>query len=344
MLKKALILVLALVFAVALAGCLRPFQPSGQTTSTASQTDPSVSPSESSTEPGTTEPSGETTRPTTSVPSQTSVEPTETTLEPVDITYIVLTADEQHQVDLNGDGQSEQITYSVFNDYSFQLVVNEHIDGKVGENFLFSHIFLTDLDVRDGFLDVAVQELGPSDDYFTYFFYYDGTSLVYRGHVPGTICDPYSDTIASDPYGLGTIQLDGYGHLTARARGEVLYTWFYPQPWILDPQGQLQPVEQDYVLLTGFDEETGQETPEAMVTLKMDLPLYEQPGDSSAYLIARRGETAYLVRTDNSKWVQMRTEDDSLGWFELGDNIYSVMIGASEYFSEEVFGGLWYAD
>ena len=330
--KKLLAIALILAICLAATACLN-----NTTTQTATTT--------------TTTTQNETTITTTTTTTNESTDPnestestTEATEEPVVIYYQALPAEEMYKVDLNNDGEIDRVTYTVTNDYSFQLIVNSHIAGEIGENFLESAWFLTDLDIHDDYLDLAIQELGPSDDPFVCFYYLKENQLVYRGKVPGSICDPYSETLESDPYGLGTIELDGLGGLNARARGDVMFTWFYSQPWVLDSAGQLMQIEQDYIYLTGYDADAHLISDEYEITMKLDLPLVLEPGDTTASLVARSGETGYLVKTDNKKWVQMRTESGELGWFELGDNAYSVIVGASEYFSEEVFAGLDFAD
>ena len=60
--------------------------------------------------------------------------------------------------------------------------------------------------------------------------------------------------------------------------------------------------------------------------------------------MARAGEAASIVRTDNLEWVELRIQSGETGWFRLGSNPYSVVVGDREYFSEEVFDGLWFFD
>ena len=325
-----------------LAGCLPDVsQPSGQTTA------PATSQSAAATTGGT---SGTTAAATTtgSAAETTSGEtagptgPIETTV-PLDLSYQVLAADKTHQVDLNQDSKAESIAYTCTDEYSFNLTLNQSTQRFAGEMFVPDWFFLINLDMGDSYLDIAIQEQGASDDYQVHFFYYDGTQLVERGIVPGMICDFLSPTITIDPFGTGSIHLDGSGGLTALARGNVLHTWFFYEPWAIGADNMLHAIPQDYYPMWSYNPVTGEESPETAVTLKMDLPLLQSPDSAEPYLTAQVGQTAYLVQTDNSEWIQLRTEDGELGWFQLSDH-YQVLVSGIEYFGEEVFDGLTFAD
>jgi len=274
----ALTVVMAMLLAAVLpAGCLWP--PEGTTsggnptgTSTAGTTSTAATTTAASSETTTQSTSGATT-------SQTVTEPSgETTPPAADVPYFVLPAHQQVLFDLNSDGAKEVLRYGCDDDYSFTLALNQNTRRYEGEMFFPDWFFLVDLDSQDDYLDIAIQEQGPSDDYQVLFFYYDGHQLIKRGAVPGMICDLFSDTIETDPFGSGTVLPDGRGNLTAFARGEVLHTWFYDEPWKIGSDRLLQKIPQDFIPMLSFDPDTGEQLPETAVTLKMDLPLLESPG------------------------------------------------------------------
>jgi hypothetical protein len=157
------------------------------------------------------------------------------------------------------------------------------------------------------------------------------------------ICDPYSATIASDPYGLGNIELDNNGSLVALARGAVLHTWYYEEPWRIGTDKLLERIDRRYDPMQSEDPLTGERKAETPVTMKRDLPLVAQPGSSEVAAIARLGQGASLVQTDNQSWVQLRTESGVLGWFQLQD-YFMVLIDGQAFFGDDVFGGLNMAD
>lgn len=328
----AAILVLGLTAGCSITGTTTPS--GGQTTS---GSDPAATTGESTATPVQTTAAVETTAVT-----GTSA----TTTAPVSSIYFQpLPEDQACLYDLDNNGTKESFVYNVVDDYRITLTLNGTVTSLDGEMFLTGWFFLTDLDRNDNQLDLAIQELGPSDDYTVTFYYFNGSKLVSRGTVPGTICDPYADDIGNEAYGLGSITLNGAANLIAQARGNVLHTWFYDEPWRIAPGGKLEVIPQTYIPMFAYDSETGERLSETPVTLKVDLPLFNSPDASSdASLLARAGETAALVKTDNTEWVQLRNQAGQLGWFRLGDGGYSVIVGDSELFSEEVFEGLSFAD
>lgn len=259
------------------------------------------------------------------------------------LAYRALPADQVHKVDLNNDQVQESIKYTCADDYKGSLTLNGTALPISGDMLLTGWFFLVDLDTRDACLDVAVQELGASDDYLVTFYYYNGSRLIKRGSVPGMIGDPYSSTIAKDPFGLGTIQLDGLGNLVASARGNILHTWFYDQTWTIGTDKLLVKVAQAFYPMKSIDQATGKQLAETAVKLKMDLPLVDQPGSTKAAATVKSGQDASLVQCDNREWVQLRTGNGSLGWFHVVDN-YQVLVNGVKYFSEDVFDGLTFAD
>ncbi|NLK88623.1 MAG: hypothetical protein GX276_00565 [Clostridiaceae bacterium] len=340
--KLILSLLVVLVLLHVPAGCLvRRTAPADTTAPDSSKTTTATGGRPTETEPA---PSSDPLPTSTAEISPSATEPTTAEPEPApDIFFQPLPAGQALLIDMNNDGIDEKLMYDVFNDYSFTLLVNDVATQPEGYDFLDGWFFLVDLDRNDGHLDLAIQELGPSADYMVFFYTFDGGQLVFRGLVPGTICDPYAEEIGSQEYGLGTIRLDGEGGLVAFARGAVLHSWYYDEPWQL-VDGNLERIPQSWIPIHGYDPETDSILPELPVELKLNLPLYASPSASTTTLIARAGETASIIRTDNLKWVELRTQSGETGWFRLGSNPYFVVAGDREYFSEEVFDGLWFFD
>ena len=268
---------------------------------TTSEESVTSAPEDTASEPDLTQPSQtETTSAPTVTPAQT--EPEETTMslpEADEIDFRVLPANETVQVDLNGDGSNESIHYTCLDEFSFNLTFNGETRRYEGENFLPDYFFLINLDNNTPVLDIAVQEMGPSDDYQVVFYYYDGEQLIRRGSVPGLICDPRSDTIFTDPFGTGTITVDGSGRLQGMARGQILHTWYHPEIWLVGPDDMLRKEHQQFVSMALTDP----------VELRLDLDLFVDAGSSEIAGTAYTGDKAQLIRTDNQSWVQLRTED-----------------------------------
>ncbi len=96
----------------------------------------------------------------------------------------------QATVDLNGDGQPEQIRLdTVENSSRFTLWVNDHkISAFLGETPDDSEMapdgfFVVDLDTSDKYKEIAVHTPGPSDDDAYSLFWYDGKALRQVGNV-----------------------------------------------------------------------------------------------------------------------------------------------------------------
>lgn len=345
--SRALLITLALIFMSLLSAACLDFS---------SQENPTDSTTASVSIPGTSQ---ETTAipdhsSTKSVDQETEVstseppaeETTETTMPappPEEIFFQVLPANETITADLNGDGKDESLHYTCLDSYSFNLTINSETRRYEGEFFLADYFFLINLDNNNSTLDIAVQELGASDDYQVRFYYQEGQDIIERGRVPGRICDPDSETITEDPFGSGTIMIDGQGTVQGMARGQILHTWFYPELWFTGPDQLLRKEEQDIVNMYTFSS-GGQDLASGNpVELRRDLVLYAEAGSSATVGIAETGEQAVLTRTDNQSWVQLRTENGLSGWFQVIDNFF-ISVEGEQIFADEVFSGLVFAD
>ena len=310
--------------------------PTTQTTAESTQETGTSASSESTTSETTPEPTGETTAPSTG-------ETTVPTANEIEINYQPLPATATHLFDLNSDGTDDSITYSIAGDFDFTLTVNGIPSYGEGEFFLKDWFFVIDLDEDDPYMDIAVQELGPSSDFQVSLYYFDGAKLVLRGKVQGLICDIFSETIESDPFGSGTVQVDGRGGVISMTRGMILHTWFFDEPWQIGSDGLLYKVPRNYYPMYRDDPVTGERIPEFEVIMLMDLELVASPNSNDVVATAMAGQTATLVQTDDVAWVQMRTQSGDLGWFYVED-YFNIPIGGTSYFASDVMDGLFFAD
>jgi hypothetical protein len=255
------------------------------------------------------------------------------------IVYLPLPARQLSRIDLNGDGDPETVQFIYDNQEGGKLMINQEAKADYwGEWVVADWFFLVDLDVTDPYLDIAVQDLGSSNDEFVTFFYYDGKDLVKRGTVAGMLCDCYLENFEEQPFGKGSIGLDGHGGIIAHARGLVIHTWFFDQPWHIGSTGLLEEIPQDYYSMH-----------DAPITLLMDLPLYSDPGAAETSIIAKTGEKGILIKTDMRQWVQIRTQSGKLGWFQLDQSQTGkfrdrILIKSESYEAGAVFDGLSNAD
>jgi hypothetical protein len=215
------------------------------------------------------------------------------------------------------DGQKDYVLFVCLKTGSdgydhYLLEVNGEITAGRGEELdgLFK---IVDIDTTDKLKEIAIPESGPSDDYVTSLYYYDGSSLVFMGSFPGTY----------------DFKVDGSGEVRTVRRGSILHTWSYPARYRLAAGHKLVPVEEQFYPMN------------CHATVLTQLALQASPTDSRIAYILRRGQRVNILGSDDRKWCLVETEDGVRGWFAVED--YSLVVGTGKQ-AHEVFDGLWYAD
>ncbi len=235
--------------------------------------------------------------------------------------YLVeIPAGRKMAVDLDGDGREEEIDYqeekSARKNIMMELAVT--IDGKefrltVDENIVRESICLVDIDREDGKYELAVRANGPSDDYVTAFYRYDGGKVKEIGRVGCIIDRNSSNSCKAYLSGDGTI----YGHRSLgilEIRGVRAY-------WNLDPDTDTlllrEDADYDYFFDNWMEPFTGWRW-ECPYELKGGILVYDQMDRTSEYRIVT-GEDTRIVQflsTDGKNWV--KTEFFTEGEFKLG--------------------------
>ena len=199
-------------------------------------------------------------------------------------------------IDLNGDGKKDSIKLSVYSDGDeYSLTVNNSTIDGTGCN-VENAIYLLDINSKDKYKELAITEAGPSSDYVTYFYYYDGKSLKYMGEISGD---------------CGDMKLDGSGNFTSVSRGNVLQTWFYVDHYKMSNSHKIENIPQKYYRMN------------TMVTLKTSINVLKEASASSgkAYTL-KTGSKAILLETDDKQWCSILSENGQKGWFKITDNLY----------------------
>lgn len=216
--------------------------------------------------------------------------------------------------DLNGDGKKDNISLVCNNDnYSFKLTVNGKTASGEGDNF--DGVFcICDINTSDKIKEIAVTEAGPSDDYMTSFFWYDGKTLIPMGKIQGA---------------SHSMLVDGSGVLATKSRGDILQTWFYSDNYKLDSKHLLVNVPKSSYLMN------------TVVTVKKSLALQKSTTDKSTSYTLKVGEKVVIVSTDNKKWCKVLNSKGQAGWFYVSDfyNVNGTKVSADNYFD-----GLCFAD
>lgn len=213
----------------------------------------------------------------------------------IDIAFIVLvlsalTAHGETRIDLNGDGVDESlsVTFSRPSGKSFRaytVTVGDASHDGIAWAFYGTHS-VVDIDTTDAYLEIAIPDAGPSDDYNTVLLWYDEDGIHEMGSVPGV-----------------TLGLNGDDLIHTQRRGQVLHYWRHPATYRLTDRHTLEYVEEDMYPMN------------TRVTLLRDLQLFAEPNERSRSWTASAGLKATIPMSDDESWAQLETEDGRQGWF-----------------------------
>ena len=188
-------------------------------------------------------------------------------------------------VDLNMDNDLEMISLEITSN-DFILKINDRYVEGTGDN-LINKLFITDIDKSDGYLEIGVAQAGPSDDYETYFYRYDGVEIISMGMIEGPIYD---------------MSIPGDGSVLSYKRGSVMQTWFYPYRYGINGHTFIGIDEEEYIMNT-------------FVLLREDLDVYKKPGDTEALFVIRAGEPALIVSSNDKDHCKILSLDGQEGFF-----------------------------
>ena len=239
--------------------------------------------------------------------------------------------------DLDQDGTAEEVLVDVVKNEDgttgVVLTINgeDCSDGLRGDAYVqlddpdpFFYA-ITDLYDGDPSLEIAIQDWGPSDDFFTNFYrYYDGSAYSIGG-VPGMIRSTFGD---------GSITFDGNGNIFTDLRLNVLQTWYARVTYVLNNAEflELEPAEL-YQAIHPTD-----------VTLLTDL--FACDGKGGDEFTVQAGVKMTVEATDNREWLycSSRTEDWAL-WFHLNPaNPFEIETPDGFVSVSDALDGLLFAD
>lgn len=260
----------------------------------------------------------------------------------------------EYTVDLDGDGTEEallvnpdasgRLLSSFINGVDYTGILYDESDieaARLGRgtsaNPDLENYMIVDLDLTDGYKELAFMDYGPSDDYTTSFYRYENGTLRHLGTVEGLI--------TYDSMNMGFV-LDGAGRVYTTMRLHVLQTWWAEVCWELNDEGVLELRPQEvydaqrfaYVTMDG-------ETKTSHTLLKEVLAYDDRVGDSAGILPA--GAEITLTGTDNREWVRISTAEGEERWLRLDTSqVYPVNVETPKGFvyAGEVIAYLNYAD
>lgn len=224
-----------------------------------------------------------------------------------------------HMEDLDGDGKKDAISLTVAQDAvegsQTILTVNKSAMVVEGQNPQGS-FHIIDADTTDVWKEIAVEDLGPSNDPSVAFYTYASGVLIHLGTMQGLVDD---------------MLFDSKGGVTTVSRGQILDTWFYKDTYTFDG-ATISRVPQDFYARL---------SPQGVVTLLRKMSFATSPENSKVSLTVPKGNVVTIVGCDDVKWCQVRSDDGETGWFSVHD--FNVIDGVNLP-ATEVFDGLSVAD
>ena len=338
--KKLTAILLVLTLVLALAACGLTLPGAKPTEPPAAVPDPTAMPTPTAA-PAATETPAPTEAPApTETPKQVETPaPTEEPTPRISPYPLLIPIGTEATADLNGDGTDERVCVSLTQDptgwQSVVLTLNgeDMSDTLDAEGVYFDcpaddYWAITDIYSADGLLEIAVQEFGPSDDYYTHFFRFDGGGLYTIGGTEGLLWNAYR--------GSGDLSFDEDGFIGSYMRLHVLQTWFADVRYEIAPREWLEVVPQELYYPNS----------PAHVTVKRTLLAYDGP-DGESFPV-EPGTEMDVVATDDAEWIVCRSEtEDWQLWFRLDTSqSYPMRIETPDGFAEpwDALDGLLFAD
>lgn len=233
-------------------------------------------------------------------------------------------AGSQASEDMDGDGKTEEVSCVIgeedtaividgrefaLRDYDVELITP---DTEV--------FYVTDLTSYEKGLEIALLDYGPSNDYETHFFSYDG-ELHYLGNVTGFPFMQQSghNGFVSDGYVIGESRMDF-------TRTSHVYDY-----WQYDVDAK-QLVHEDL----GYYELV----PEGAHALSEDLTIYQEMDETHMKNVLPAQEKVFFLETDGKEWVLVKGKDGTKGYLHIVDG----KIAGTSKEPKEVFSGLDFVD
>lgn len=256
-----------------------------------------------------------------------------------------ITINSESRFDLDGDGNTDTIYYSVLSNpsansgiytetLSTSLTINDtellHPEqnnstadyGLWLENPDVEYYYIVDLDVNDSYRELAIGDCGSNGETSTHYFRYQQGELVYLGRISGLPDDH-------------TTIFHGDGTVSAMTPLKVLQNWSGLRTYRLS-DGQLQMMESEYCppqLPDGWN-----------VTLLKPLKVYSMPDQTSEQLVLNPSSFSLsFPLTDGEHWVEIRCADGTSGWAYFPE-YGTVVSGDQTLNTSDVFGNLHLPD
>ena len=185
--------------------------------------------------------------------------------------------------------------------------------------------FITDIDTRDRYREVAILDYGANGTPLTYFIRFTGAGTYCLGHVPYFPDDEY-------------FVIKGNGQIESAYDLHILQNWKAPAIWTAGSDQQLTSnfkMHKGDILYPYEDQNT------EPITQLVDLYLYETRSTSAKQVSApKSNEEVKFTQTDDSHWVYMKRADNIEGWLYM-DDAETIVSNGKKYNRRDVFKNLY---
>ena len=239
--------------------------------------------------------------------------------------------------DITNDGTDDSINFAAGGSSS-TLTVNG-VDYTISKSNLAQKFAITDVDISDGWLEIAFCDEYHLQDFdldfpFTYYYWFDGMNFIECGSFWDMGWDgPWrADFNAND-------HMDGHGIIMSLDRSLNFTDAWYMAHWTLDGTNR-QKKEDEYATVPLFHvEDLTLNYPCILlknISLELFDPSYNVMWDHASYphsegraldpggtgdivIIAQPGETLEVVKMYGKRWFKLRTHDGHMGWIRIVD-------------------------
>lgn len=197
-------------------------------------------------------------------------------------------------------GQSGQVMEFTINggDYLYTLTLGGDQMYLIEPNL--DWYYITDLDVRDSFKEIAILDYGRNDKPVTHFIRYTGTGTYYLGYVPG-----FPDNNSFEIHGDGTVGSETTLDLPREFKAPA--TWVCGSDLLLTSNLRMR---KDNIYYPYQYENT-----ESPMMLVKDVVIYEEASvNSKQTKVTASDSPVKIIRSDNYNWIYIEREDDVKGW------------------------------
>lgn len=232
--------------------------------------------------------------------------------------------------DLNGDGSEEELFVNVSEDGGILRVDGMELET---EGYWFDptgYYTVTDVYGTGQTLLVGISDFGPSDDFWTEFYAYDGGQIRSVGG--------FDDILGRNDWDMEGAVCNGDGTFSASTRLDVLGTWFGSAQYRYE-EGSLRNITEFYRHRTGWE-----------ATTRCDVLLYARQSDSDSAVAVpadtkvcmtgcvQDGETTYWAALESDAF-------EGTLWAFVATDEYPQLVKTPEGAvpSEEAFDGFFFA-